>query len=216
MLEIVAVSRNRSIYVKTLHTLLAIEGICSHVNIPISFTFCPDEMRNKVDILKNVLKTGNRIIWLEYGVSCDRNIVHQFVARYDAFDGVIFPVVKDGIDWKMFADKVKSGSKEPSNQAALSFDTVVDDSKCVDEANCYYKVKSTTPQLWSIDSKSVVRKIKDKKVGLVIPDTIDGFFDKCLKKNVKLFASASARTFNHFTHECVGNIMNVSNVKVDA
>lgn len=214
MLELVVTSRNRSIYVKTLHTLLAIEGICNHFKLPINITFTRDDNKEKLIILKKLLKSGNRIIWFDYGVSCDQKSIQNIVRRFDGYDGIIFPVVNEGIDWQSFKTKVKSGSKEPSSQMGLTFDTDIDTKKPFDSENDFYVVTKTDPHLWCFDSKSVVKKLRDKKSGLVLPTSLTDFFDKCIKKNVKFVAAADSKTYNHFTHECVGNIMNISNLKV--
>ena len=207
------VTRNRSIYVKTLHMLLGIQTLCSHVKLPIDLNFVRDANKDKMETLKRKLKDADRVLWIEYGVSCDRDSVQNFIKNFDGFSSIVFPVVKEGVDWDMFKRKLQEGSEEPSEQKGLTFDTDVTPKKVGD----YYPVTKTEPSLWAMDTKNVLKKIKDKKSsgkGLVLPPTIDGFFEMCLKKNVKIVADANAKTFNHFTHECVGNLMNISGLKV--
>lgn len=213
MLHVVVVTRNRSIYVKSLHTLLGVQALCAHVKLPIDLSFVMDNNKDKLEILKKKLKNADRVLWMEYGVSCDRESIHHFVTKYEGFQSLVFPVVKEGINWEMFKEKVKADSKEPTHQKGLEFDTKV--SKCFDKEKDFYTVESTNPSLWAMDVKTVLKKIKDKKgQSLTLPPTMNGFFELCLKKGVKIQAATAAKTFNHFTHECVGNIMNMAGLKV--
>lgn len=216
MLHLVIVTRNRSIYVKTLHMLLGIQGMCAHVGLPVDLTFVKDANRDKMEIMKKKMKSADRLVWVEYGVSCDREHLKNFIQKFEGFDALVMPVVKEGIDWDMFKKKVKAGSTEPSYQKGLTFDTEVSN-KVLNKEEDFYGVTSTDPSLWSMDPKSVLKKLKDKKsngTGLVLPPTMADFFKLCIKKNVKIGASVGAKTFNHFTHECVGNIMNMTGLKV--
>lgn len=216
MLHLVIVTRNRSIYVKTLHMLLGIQGMCAQVGLPIDLTFVKDANKDKMEIMKKKMKSADRLVWVEYGVSCDREHLKNFIQKFEGFDALVMPVVKEGIDWDMFKKKVKVGSTEPSHQKGLTFDTEVSN-KVLNKEEDFYGVTSTDPSLWSMDPKNVLKKLKDKKSngpGLVLPPTMTDFFKLCIKKNVKVCASVGARTFNHFTHECVGNIMNMTGLKV--
>tara|TARA_R110002074_G_scaffold33996_1_gene94048 strand:- start:5727 stop:6236 length:510 start_codon:yes stop_codon:yes gene_type:complete len=166
-----------------------------------------------MELLKTLLKTGDRLVWFEYGCALEKDGVQHLVSVYQNFDGMVFPVVKEGIDWGKFREKTLGNSAEPVHQRALTFDTTVMD-KVFDSVRDYYPVISTDPRVWSIDTKAVTKKLKDKKNGLVIPPTTTKFFENCTKRGVKLMAAAGVDTFNHFTHECVGNLMNIPGLKV--
>ena len=212
-LQVVVVTRNRSMYVKTLHTLLAIQGICGHYNLAIGLNFIIDANKEKMELLKTLLKTGDRLVWFEYGCAIEKDGVQHMVSVYEKFDGIVFPVVKEGIDWAKFREKTLADSAEPVHQRALTFDTTVTN-KVFDSTRDYYPISSTDPHVWSIDTKSVTKKLKDKKNGFVLPPTITKFFENCTKRGVKLMAATGVDTFNHFTHECVGNLMNIPGLKV--
>jgi hypothetical protein len=211
-LHIVVVTRNRSLYVKTLHTLLAIQAWCKRGQLQIELEFVNDANKDKMVLLKKKLKTGERLFWIDYGVSCDRDTIHHAIIKYDKFDCLVFPAAKEGVDWEMFRKKVKEGSTEPAYQMGLTFDTDIN-TTTVNKDPLFMGVRETDPTMWAMDTKSVVRKLKDKN-NLVLPPTMGDFFSKCLTRKVKIAASVSSKTFNHFTHECIGNIMNQAGLKV--
>ena len=211
-LHIVVVTRNRSLYVKTLHTLLAIQAWCKRGQLQIELEFVNDANKDKMVLLKKKLKTGERLFWIDYGVSCDRNTIHHAIIKYDNFDCLVFPAAKEGVDWEMFKKKVKDGSTEPAHQMGLTFDTEIN-TTTLNKDPLFMGVRETDPTMWAMDTKAVVRKLKDKN-NLVLPPTMGDFFSKCLARKVRIAASVSSTTFNHFTHECIGNIMNQAGLKV--
>jgi len=211
MLHVVLVSKNKSIYVKTLHSILGIEALCQQVGLQLDITFINDDPNAKMDLLKKKLKNADRIFWVEYGVSVNKESLVNSVIKYDNHDGLVFPVVNEGIDWNMFKQKCINNSNEPSGQMGLTFDTDVSN-KIINKDRNLYEVTKTNPYCWVLDCKRVMKKLKTKN--FVLPGTIAEFFKKCIDKNVKLAASVDSITYNHFTHECVGNIMNIPGIKV--
>jgi len=214
MLHIVLTTKNKSIYVKTLHSLLAIEYACSKLGIVIDITFIEDNEKRKMETLKKKIKDADRLLWFEYGVSVDRNTILGSIIKFNGFDGLIFPTVKEGIDWDMFKTKCMENSTEPSRQMGLVFDTEISQ-KLLDKEREFHEVTSTAPSCWAIDCKKVNRKIHDKKKNFVYPDNVEDFFKKCINKKVKFAASTQSETCTHFTHECIGNIMNIPGLTVN-
>lgn len=214
-LQVVAVTRNRSMYVKTLHTLLALQALCRHFKLQIGLNFINDANKDKMELLKKLLKTGDRLVWLDYGVSVQREAMEIMLTQYQNYDGVVFPVANEGIDWNSFKSKTLADSQEPAHQRGLTFDTTVK-SVSFDEKYDLYPVIKTDPHIWCIDTKSVTKRLKDKKNGLVLPPTLTKFFENCMTKNVRLMAATGMETFSHFTHECIGNLMNMPGLKVNA
>ena len=213
MFHLVVVTRNKSMYVKTLHSMLALQNMCAQLSIPIDISFVNDANKSKMETIKKKLKTGDRLGWFEYGMNCSKVELQNMLWKYDKYDGVVFPVVNEGINWDQFCTGVKAGSKEPIRQMALDFDTSVT-KKIVDSEKELWQVDTTDPNVWSIDCKHVLKKIKPKKGALIIPPNTTEFFKLCKKSNVNLVAAVASETFSHFTHECIGNIMNMSGVKV--
>lgn len=215
MLHVVLVSKNKSIYVKTLHSILGIEALCHQVGLQLDITFINDDPNAKMDLLKKKLKSADRIFWVEYGVSVNKESLINSVIKYDNHDGLVFPVVKEGIDWDVFRQKCKDNSDEPAYQMGLTFDTDVSN-RIVNKERNLYEVTQTDPYCWVLDCKRVMRKLtdKNKKKSFVFPGTIGEFFKKCTDRNVRLAASVDSITYNHFTHECVGNIMNIPGLTI--
>lgn len=156
---------------------------------------------NDASNLSKIMKNSERILWIDYGSSLD---VDSFDKIFEKTEITVFPAVTEGIDWSMFTEKIKSGSTEPVSQMGLNFDTVVD-RKISDGL---YTVKSTNPSIWVMDCKSVIQKLRDAKgEGLKLPYTIEEFFQKCVDKKVKIQAYTKCNVLKHYSHECVGNIL---------
>jgi hypothetical protein len=121
----------------------------------------------------------------------------------------LFNFLNDGIDWDLFKKKVRENSTEPVGQMGLHFDTVVGNSVSKD----IRKVDSTTAKAWMMNTKNVLKNIKDKKTGnwKLAPD----MFHKLLQQGVKIYAFTAAKLTMIYTHECVSNILNAAGVKVN-
>lgn len=193
---------------------MGIESICAQVGLPMEITFINEDTCNKIETLKKIAKNSDRIMWFDYGISIDRNSIPEIVKKFDGIDCLIFPCVREDIDWDMFTNKCKQGSTEPANQMALTFDVDVSNKILNKESDFYEVTKTHSPACWCMDTKRVIKKLKDKKREFIFPMDIQTFFDKCISSNIKMAAAVQARTYNHFTHECVGNIMNMSGLKV--
>ena len=213
MIHAVIVSKNKSIYVKTLHTILALEAVCNHVGLQLDITFTPDDSKSKMELLQKKMKQSDRLLWIEYGVSVDKDTIANSLIKYEGFDALVFPVVKEGIDWDMFKTKSMTECNEPSYQSGLTFDTDVS-KKIINKERDLYEVTHTDPFCWVLDCKRVMKKLNDKKKKFIYPSTISEFFSRCIQRNVKIAASVNSHTFNHFTHECVGNIMSIPGLTV--
>ena len=214
MLHVVLTTKNKSVYVKTLHTLLGIESVCAQTGLHLEITFVNEDTQNKIDTLKKIAKNSDRIVWFDYGISIDRNSIPEIIKKFEGIDCLIFPSLKEGVDWDMFKSKCKQGSSEPTNQMALNFDVDVSNRVLTKESDFYEVTKTHNPACWCMDIKRVLKKLKDKKKEFIFPKDIQTFFDKCISGKIKIAAAVRARTINHFTHECVGNIMNMSGLKV--
>jgi len=120
---------------------------------------------------------------------------------------MVFPGVKEGVDWDLFRDKINENSTEPIEQMGLHFDTDV--GKKISED--IYSVVSTDARVWFTNCKSVIKSIKDKKTGnwSIHPKILEKFKEK----GVKLYAFTASKLTMTYTHECVSNILNAAGVK---
>ena len=208
LFKLVLVSRNRSVYARTLHTVLAIQGACRQNGIDMDVIFADDNEVEKLKILKTNLKGCDRILWFDYGMSVTpQSVSGLFLRPVTGVDcGVLPAPVKDAIDWGTFVSEVNKNTSEPNHQIALTFDTEVGPREIIPDI--MYEVKSTCPQLWWADSKKMLKKInKNAPTARVMDDIF---------KNAKLQFGAvvGADVHTHFTHECMGGIMNMSGIRM--
>jgi hypothetical protein len=76
-----------------------------------------------------------------------------------------------------------------------------------------YQVTSTDAKAWMMNTKIVIKNIKDKKTGTwkISPK----MFEKFKEQNVRMYAFTAAKLTMTYAHECVSNILNAAGVKVN-
>jgi hypothetical protein len=143
-------------------------------------------------INKYTKDTSSRLLFLDYGTRLDKtdSLFRDLPKGYHC---MVFPAVKEGIDWEMF----KKNTSEPPDQRGLNFDTQVD--KCLDRD--IYNVVSTDARIWLLDTKAV------KKSSVVLNPSV-------LKSEIKICADVSCKPVVHYTHECKANILESSGISV--
>lgn len=194
-LTVAVMTRNKAIYVTCLHMLLQLTSACIQTGHQMNIVFV-----NDTSGLNKLIKTSERLLWVDYGSCLD---TESFSKIFEKMDMLVFPAVKEGINWERFRKSVQDGSNEPVSQVALDFDTVV--GRKISDG--MYIVESTNPSIWVIDTKCA-DKLRDKKgEGLNIPPTIEEFFKKCVTKEIKVVAYTKCNVLKHYSHECVGNIL---------
>ena len=172
--------------------------------------FVKDDPFEKSDIIHTRLKSHDRIFFIDFGVHVDEESLCKVLAPNEGIGSVVFPAVKEGINWEMFKAKSLSQTDEPINQMGLNFDTEVT-TKISDE---YYKVTSTNPKSWVLMNKHVMKNIKDKRSGTYkIQPKSGNMFLKFIEQGVKVVAFTKARLTITYTHECISNIVNSASVK---
>lgn len=202
-LHICAVTRNKSISATTLHTAMNLHLYCMQRGIHIEIHFMEDRSS-----LPNIIKHGDRIFWMEYGTNLNNEILLKVIEPFtNGIQLLVFPSVKEGINWEQFTQKTKAGSKEPAGQRGLNFDTTVGKKL----ADGLYECKSTSARVWAMDAKSISRKIEDLKIPLSSPVEM---FEYLAKSGVKIGVASEAKVVCHFVHECFGNILEGVGVKV--
>lgn len=168
-----------------------------------------DDPYEKAETVQQYMKSHDRIIFVDFGIGIDDLSLDQCFETHEGVGCLVFPAVKEGIDWEMFKTKVKDGSSEPVEQMGLYFDTNVG-KKISDDI---YNVTSTEARAWVMNTKNVVKNIKDKKTGnwKIYPK----MFDKFREQHVRIYAFTAAKLTMTYTHECVSNILNAAGVKVN-
>lgn len=180
--------------------LLQLTGKCAQLGHQINIIFVNDMN----DLVKH-MKTSERILWVSYGASLD---VASFDKVFEKTEVTIFPAVKEGIDWDQFSKAVRENSNEPSSQSGLHFDTEIDQKIGPDT----YSVKSAAPVIWLIDCK-VLDKLRSRKgEGVKLPSTTPELFQKFKDCGLKIQAYTKAEVLMHYSHECVGSMLEVAGV----
>jgi hypothetical protein len=125
----------------------------------------------------------------------------------------VFPSVKEGINWSMFEKKTKEGSTEPVGQRALEFDTQVGKKL----ADGLYECQSTSARVWAMDTKPVDKKLRGGKepVKLPLEGSPENMFNTLQRIGIKIGVMSEAIVVCHFVHECFGNILEASGVKLE-
>lgn len=160
--------------------------------------------------LPKLIKSGERIIWFEYGTNLDEKSLHKALEPFEkGVQVLVFPAVKEGINWDKFSKKTREGSMEPAHQRGLDFDTDV--GRKLGES--LYEVENTTARVWAMDARPVDKKIRGDKVPVKLP--LDETMLSTLQKlGIKIGACTSAVVICHFVHECLGNILETSGVQL--
>jgi len=208
VVHIAAVTRNKSIAGTTLHTMMNMHMQCMVRGLHVEIHFVSDKTS-----LPKMIKTGERIMWLDYGTNIDEASIIKAIEPFEkGVQVLVFPAVKEGIDWDRFVKRTREGSTEPVHQRGLGFDTEVG-KKIIDNI---YDVTTTSARVWAMDAKPVDKKLRQGKVPINLPLTDDGEMFKTLINNgIKVGAFTTADVVCHYIHECFGNILEMSGIKLN-
>lgn len=202
----ILVTRSKACHVKTLHTILRLNIKCLQKSINNEITYVDDDPFKKAEIIQQYAKTHDRIFFIDFGISADDESIDKVLEDLDGFGVLVFPGVKEGVDWEMFKSKVRSDSEEPIAQMGLHFDTIVGN-KISDNI---HMVTSTEARCWVMNTKNLIKNIKDKKGNWKIYPKM---FEKFKEQGVKIYAFTAAKLTMTYTHECISNILNAAGVK---
>jgi hypothetical protein len=197
------VTRNKAITVTGLHMLLQLTGRCyQKQDHQININFVEDTKS-----LQRLIRQGERVLWVNYGCCLDNGSFEMIFDSAPGREVLVFPVVTEGIDWNQFRKAVKADSKEPIHQLGLHFDTELG----TKVSDGIWTVTKSAPQVFVIDGKAVCKKMKTKD-GLKLPRDVDQIFERMMAAGVKVQAWTKANVLVHYTHECLGNILEATGV----
>lgn len=207
-ITVAAFSRNKAIHCTTMHTIMNIHMFCLVKNIHIDVHF----LRDRQSLVK-LFKNTDRLIVLEYGSSLNQECVATMcTALPSTYQVMVFPAVKEGINWEVFKKKTLEGSSEPACQRGLDFDTAVD--KQIGES--IWTIKSTEAAVWCMDTKLVDKKTRGAKDPIKLPvDSPKEFFQALQSVGIKICACTAARCTVHYTYECVSNILESAGININ-
>ena len=204
----ILVTRSKSCHVKTLHTVLRLNIKCIQKNINNEIAYVDDDPFKKAEIVQLYAKSHDRIFFVDFGIGVDDASIDQVLEKHEGFGCLVFPGVREGVDWDLFKTKVRSDSEEPITQMGLHFDTEIGSKVSGD----IYNVASTEARCWFMNTKNVIKNLKDKKGNWKINAKM---FEKLKEQGVKIYAFTAAKLTMSYTHECVSKILNAAGVKTN-
>ena len=209
-LTTIVVTRNKACHVKTLHTLLRLNLICMHHGHHHNIHFVVDDPFERSQSILKHLKMCDRILFIDYSIFIDHPTCDKIFTKFEKFDGLIFPCVKEGVDWEAFKRKTAKETTEPLEQLALEFDTTI--SQKISES--MYKVVKSDPKCWVLECKSAIKALRERKgEGIKLPARNSEIFDRMLENGIKIYAWTAARLTVTYPHECLSNILESAGVK---
>lgn len=204
----VVTTRSKSCSVKTLHTILKLNIHCLQNNVQNEIVYVNDDPFEKIEMIQKCLSKCDRLFFIDFGIGVDDASVKQIFESHEGLGVLVFPGVKEGIDWGLFKHKVREGSSEPVSQMGLNFDTQVGKKISTD----IYSVTSTEAKSWVMFSKNVMKNAKDKKGNFNLHVKM---FDKLKEQGVKIYAFTASKLTMTYPHECISNILGTAGVKTN-
>lgn len=187
-MNVYCVTRNRALTASTLQTLVNMNVKCMLRNKNLSI-----HMMDSREGVSKLIEKGETVLFLDYSASIDEEAMEKC---FDAFDGlVVFPGPVEGVDWDQFKRKTLEGSSEPVSQRALKFDIDV----------------GADPSAFVVGGNKFHRKLRDKKLKFPTKDTLS----KLSAHDLHPIVFSKATVTKTFPHECLGNILEVSGVRLD-
>ena len=183
--------------------------MCIHKRVHHNIIFVNDDPFDRVEMIMKQLKIAERLVLIDYSVFVDLETIDKmFTTPFDKYNCLVFPCVKEGINWDAFKKQIET--TESSEQVALEFDTVL--GQKVGES--LYKVKSTEPKCWIMDTKPIIKAIRERKgEGIRLPAKNGEMFERLIEKGVKICAYTACRLTVTYPHECMSNILESAGIK---
>lgn len=208
----IIVTRSKSCHVKTLHTILKLNILCIQHGHQNEISFVNDDPFEKAEAIQVHLKKCDRILFVDFGIQVDEQSLSEVIKAHEGVGCVVFPGVKEGINWNEFKTKVLNDVDEPIHQMGLDFDTIVDHRV----SENMYTIKETSSRAWFLNCKNVMKHLKDKKTGqLKVSPRMNVMFQKFKENGVKIHAFTAAKLTMTYGHECISNILNAAGVKAN-
>jgi hypothetical protein len=149
---------------------------------------------------------------MDYGTNLNTEVLFKVVEPFEkGVQVLVFPSVREGINWDQFAKKTRAGSKEPAGQRGLEFDTTVGKKL----ADGLYECDKTSARVWVMDSKPVDKKLRGGKDPVKLPlESNEAMFTTLKNLGIKIGVLSEATVVCHYTHECFGNILEAAGVEL--
>ena len=195
-LTLCLVTKNKALHTTTLHSAMCFNMICMSKGINLCVQFVTDQGG-----IHKFLKTCDRLIWIDYGVSINQETVERLITT--DWQGIVVPCVKDEVDWEQFRKKTNEGTEEPVYQRGLKFDIEMNP---ISKKTDIMEYVSGNPRIFSLDSKAVLKKLRDSSSDYKS-------IEQLKKLGLKICVLRSAPVTCHYVYECIGNILESSGVR---
>ena len=212
-LATIIVTRSKSCHVKTLHTVLRLNLMCIQAgDVQNEVVYVDDDPYNKSEIIQKYMKTADRILFIDFGISMDDGSLKKVFEPNEGIGCLVFPGVLEGIDWPLFKSKVQDGTLEPVEQIGLHFDTDVGNRVSDD----VYQVKTSSARCWVMMCKNTLKCVRDKRThDCRVPPRMEQMFSKFKELGVKIHAYTAAKLVMTYSHECISNLLNAAGIKAN-
>jgi len=176
-----------------------------------NINFVNDDPFERNEVIQKHIKSADRILFIDYSIFVDNDSLDKVFTKLDNSHCLVFPCVKDGINWDTFRTKACSDTTEPVEQCGLDFDTEL--GQKIGES--MYWVKKTDPKCWVMETKHISKILKGRKGGdaIKLPSRNSEMFEKLISSGVKICAWTAARLVVTYPHECLSNILESAGVK---
>jgi len=174
-----------------------------------NINFVNDDAFERVEVIQRHIKLVDRILFIDYSIFIDPESLEKVFTDFKNSHCLVFPCVKDGVNWGTFQEKAVSESTEPIEQWGLDFDTELGQKI----GDSMYWVKKTDPKCWVMETKHVNKILKGRKEPIKLPAKNSEIFEKLIANGVKICAWTAARLVVTYPHECLSNILESAGVK---
>lgn len=198
------ITKNKAIHTTTLHSAMNLHMICMSKEMNLEIHFLTDR-----STLHKIMKTCDRLLFLDYGVSVDVQTIERLVLGDfpEGYKALVVPCVTGEVHWDKFKKKTLEGSDEPVYQRGLSFDIEMTPApKKLSDKIFDFVSSSTDCRVFCLDCKGVAKKLRES-------DAQFKSFEQLKKMGVKIGVLRSAPVICHYVYECVGNILDSSGVR---
>lgn len=144
----------------------------------------------------------DKMIWIDYGVSIHKETIEHLLDD-TSYKVLVVPCILEGVDWEKF----KVATDEPVHQRGLHFDTKTAHSS-KKKSTAEFESSVTDGRIVCLDPKYVTKKLRDAGNEYKSLDHLKN------KLNIRIGVLKGEEVICHYVHECFGNIIESSGVRV--
>jgi len=212
----IVVDVNHQIAVRTLSVLIGLTTQLTKQGVPWEVVYSSNDPEEKRAYFMNGLKKYDTIVFMDYGSSFDLRPLLE-TPWQKVCSMLIIPSLKKTLDWKRFKETCTMDIQEPLTQRALQFDTQVNENKPIPGPGTpLYPVTNSDARVFLVDSKIVLRKLKDKKGNIIqVPLKSTEWVRFLKERSVQVAAAVDIPCTNTIAHKCVSGLGKSNGLRID-